>query len=255
MPAASQYGELIARCRAYLVHAGNDEFFSHSTALLLHGIPVDADPRTLHVSVATPRFPPQVAGVTGHRLSRPVPVATVRGIRCSAPIDAWVQAASEVGLEALVIAGDGLLRRTHPLATVERLADAVRRAERRPGAKRLRAALELVRPGTDSPAETRLRLLVLRAGLPEPIIGHRVFDSGGFFVGVPDLAWPEQRVALDYDGDVHRTDRHTFRDDVERGERYRDAGWTHLRATGDHLIRFDRLERRIRGALSFSSRE
>ncbi len=51
-----------------------------------------------------------------------------------------------------------------------------------------------------------------------------------------DLAWPRGRVALEYEGDVHRVDRTTWMRDLERGELFEDAGWRVVRVTASDLF-------------------
>jgi very-short-patch-repair endonuclease len=76
-----------------------------------------------------------------------------------------------------------------------------------------------------------MRLALVRAGLPEPLIGHRVYDSAGRYIGRPDLAYVRERIAIEYEGDVHRTDSVVFQRDIERRERFEDAGWRVIRVT------------------------
>ena len=96
--------------------------------------------------------------------------------------------------------------------------------------------LSLAEPLAESPMETRLRLLLIDAGLPPPTVQHRVHDTRGRFVGRVDLAWPELRLAVEYEGDHHRERAH-FRRDVARLNALRAAGWTVLRFTADDVLR------------------
>jgi very-short-patch-repair endonuclease len=79
--------------------------------------------------------------------------------------------------------------------------------------------------------ESVLRWLVHAAGLPEPVPQFRVLDGWGRFLGRVDLAWPEQRVLAEFDGDGHR-ERRAFVADVRRQNGLVQAGWTVLRSTG-----------------------
>ena len=54
--------------------------------------------------------------------------------------------------------------------------------------------------------ETRLRLLFVDAGLPEPEINQWVRDDDRTPLHKPDLSWPRWRVAADYDG-LHHAER------------------------------------------------
>lgn len=121
--------------------------------------------------------------------------------------------------------------------------DAVRSlaAERRrwPGVRQLDEVLLLAEPLSESPMETRLRLLLIDAGAPPPVAQHNILDARGRFVGRVDLAWPQLRLAVEYEGDHHRERAH-FRRDVARLNALRAAGWTVLRYTADDLLRHPR---------------
>lgn len=99
------------------------------------------------------------------------------------------------------------------------------------------------------PPESRLRLVIVRAGLPEPVIGHTVFFQG-FFVGTPDLAFVREKVALDYDGKIHREDERVYADDIERRQLFADAEWRYITVAKDTLrvprSFLSRLERLLR---------
>jgi hypothetical protein len=110
-------------------------------------------------------------------------------------------------------------------------------------------ALRDIRAGTDSPRETRTRLIIVRGGLPEPVIGHRVHDDDGFFVGTPDLAYVAEKIAIEYEGDIHRTNRRTFSDDIERRELFEWSGWRVLRVTDAYINSPWRLVSRVRDLL------
>jgi very-short-patch-repair endonuclease len=84
--------------------------------------------------------------------------------------------------------------------------------------------------------ETRLRLLLVDAGAPRPVAQYDVRDARGRFLARVDLAYPEQRIALEYEGDHHRERVH-FRQDVSRLNALRAAGWIVLRFTADDVLR------------------
>lgn len=125
-------------------------------------------------------------------------------------------------------------------------------AERRtwPGTLLLNEVLLLAEPLAESPMETCLRLLLHDAGLPPGIAQYEIRNSGGRFVARVDLAWPELRLAIEYEGDHHR-ERGQFRRDVARLNALRAAGWTVLRFTADDVLRRpDRTVRQIVAAIS-----
>ena len=78
--------------------------------------------------------------------------------------------------------------------------------------------------------ETRLRLVIVDGGLPRPVAQFEVRDAAGRLIGRVDLAYPEWRIAIEYDGDHHRG-RVAYRDDQRRANALRVAGWTVLRFT------------------------
>lgn len=105
-----------------------------------------------------------------------------------------------------------------------------------PRAGDLARLLPLADPRGESPMETRLRLLLVDAGTPPPAAQFEVRAADGTLAGRVDLAWPEHRLAVEYDGDHHRTPEQ-FRRDVYRLNHLRLAGWTVLRFTADDVLR------------------
>jgi very-short-patch-repair endonuclease len=104
-------------------------------------------------------------------------------------------------------------------------------------------------PRAESPMESVLRWIVHEAGLPAPDLQYDVRDEAGGFLGRADLAWPDRRVLVEFDGDVHR-DRDVFVNDLRRQNRLVAAGWTVLRFTSaDVLGRAHEVVVQIRRAL------
>ncbi|MEU7999145.1 DUF559 domain-containing protein [Micromonospora sp. NPDC049060] len=154
------------------------------------------------------------------------------------PVTTPLRTAFDLGRQAprdeALVAVDALLhRRVVKLPALRAYADA---RPGWPGLPLLREILALAEPLAESPMETRLRLLLLDAGLPPAIAQHDVRDADGRFVGRVDLAWPTLRVAVEYDGDHHRERAH-FRQDVARLNALRAAGWIVLRFTADDVLR------------------
>lgn len=121
------------------------------------------------------------------------------------------------------------------LARAARLsgADIQAAAQRHPGQrglKRARATIALVDPGAESPGETRLRLLIVRAGFPRPVSQHPIYNEFGVLIGVVDLAWPGLNIAIEYEG-RHHTDPDQIRKDIARIEEMIEMGWLVIRVT------------------------
>ncbi|MFC0007105.1 endonuclease domain-containing protein [Micromonospora siamensis] len=154
------------------------------------------------------------------------------------PVTTPVRTAFDLGrqaprVEALVAVEALLHRRVVRLPALRSFADT---HAGWPGAALLREVLALAEPLSESPMETRLRLLLIEAGLGPLVAQHDVLDQRGRFVGRVDLAWPALRVAVEYDGDHHRERAH-FRQDVSRLNALRAAGWLVLRFTADDVLR------------------
>jgi len=226
--------------------------FSHVTAALLLGLPLpsalEEDP-DLHVSTVHPAPPPTARGVAGHRLRIEPEVVPFAGLPVVAPWEALAQLAPLLAVDELIELGDAVLWRwKDALPQLEAVAGTPGRI----GGARLRAALKEMRPGCASPGETRVRLLLTRAGVPMPELNAPVTGRHGQDLGRPDLLWRAERVTVEYEGDQHRTDRRQFRIDVERYERFRDDGWTVVRVTADDLVgpRRQALIRRVKALLA-----
>lgn len=140
---------------------------------------------------------------------------------------------------------DALMRAT-PLCS-DQVSLLAQRHPRARGLRRLRAALPLVDPGAASPKETWLRLLLIDAGLPVPETQIPVNENWRT-VGVLDMGWERYKVAAEYDGDQHRTDRRQYSRDQWRLRRLDELGWIIVRVIAED--RPQDIVRRVRGALT-----
>ncbi|OMC38950.1 hypothetical protein A5740_02575 [Mycobacterium sp. GA-1841] len=155
-------------------------------------------------------------------------ICRVGDIRLTTPARTAVDLACKFPEDTAVAAIDALAR-----ATRLKVADIERAAERhsgRKGIKRARATIALVDPGAESPQETWLRLLVVRAGYPRPQTQYPVCNEYGAVIGEVDLAWPESKIALEYEGS-HHTDPETLRKDIARIDEMIEMGWIVIRVT------------------------
>lgn len=232
-----------------------DWFFSHVTAAVIWGLPLPmrllravfdpAEPRGLDVAAFAPRRAPRASGVRGHELqSRLTHVRTHKGLRVASPSTTWVLLAPMLQVDELIGLGDALVRvprrrgmergtSADALATIDQLADAIH-AGRRIGASKLRDALPHVRVGSASTGETRVRVALQRAGLPEPALDIDVFARDGTPIGYTELAYPDHRLLIEYEGDHHRLDRTQWDRDIEKHAECVAAGWTVIRLTARH---------------------
>ncbi|NUU07724.1 hypothetical protein [Leifsonia sp. C5G2] len=236
------------RCQALRLHRP-DLVFSHVTALKLYGAPLPArarDDERIHVTVAAPARAPQIAGVAGH-VARRLRVCQHRGLPVTDPAQSWVDASAILERPELVAVGDYFV--AHGLADIESLGEALGEARGRRGLATARLALPLVRAGSESPSESLLRVTLHDAGMPAPSLNFSVFDRQARFVARVDLAYPDQRVAVEYEGDHHRTDKAQWHKDIHRQGRLEDLGWRIIRVTATDLTSPTSLLARLRRAL------
>lgn len=220
--------------RAYAARMPADHFFSHTTAALLLGFPLprrlEDDPR-LHVTVLFPERALRMTGVVGHTVHRRPSLWIVSGLTTTDPVTTWCDLALIVGLDDLIAIGDFLLGKLEPPATTDQLAAAVAVRAGRRGVQRLREALEWVRPRVESRRETYLRLMVVRAGFPEPDTNVTLPLRVGRKGIRGDLVYLKYRILVEYDGEQHRTDDVQYARDLERLDDLAADGWRVIRAT------------------------
>ena len=161
------------------------------------------------------------------------------------PIPALVAARHELGLVGLVVAGDWLIRDGR--ATLPEVREALAATQGR-DCRVARQGRALVRSGSESPQESRLRLLIVRAGLPEPETNVDLGDDW-FFIGRVDLYLRAWNVAVEYEGDQHRIDPQIFARDLNRQEAPAASGVLVLRVAKGHLRRPREVARRVLAAL------
>ncbi|MEF3402507.1 hypothetical protein [Agromyces sp. CCNWLW203] len=210
--------------------------FSGRTAAALCGIPLPAAiERDLRVEVTAldGQRAPRGRGVIGRSTQlnpRLLRVAGLRGRLMTAPADAWCELAGVLSLDDLIAAGDRLLGLPRPLATAAEVDAAIARHGRRRGVTRLRLARAQMRPNVYSRRETFMRLLLVRAGLPEPEPnGVIVLRSGRRTRG--DLVFRAYRVLVEYDGEQHLLDTEQWATDVSRLNDLAEDDWRVIRIT------------------------
>lgn len=216
--------------------ARDDQFLSHATAALVHGMPIplafQAGP--VHLASSTLGHRMRRPGVVGHRLK--AEVVEVDGIRVEHPHDAFIHLATLLPLHPLVAVADWLLQERNGVPTTKRaLVERLDHFRGARGLSLLRRAIALARPGVESPRESELRLLVTAAGHPEPVCNLDVLDADGRFIARVDLAWPALRIALEYDGEHHRLDDRQYARDIDRSAILEQHGWIVIRVTKQHM--------------------
>ncbi|WP_300343720.1 hypothetical protein [Nesterenkonia sp.] len=224
---------------------GTEHLVSHHTAAALWGMVSREVSAPYHVTSPAASARIRRPGlVISHRSDVPAADRTMlAGLPITTPARTWIDVALTCPeLEAVVLA-DRCRRRgraeynedPRPLADSSELEAALRRRGRPRGIAQVRRALELSRDGVDSPQETRLRLLMRRAGLPEPEVNVWICDEHGQRAVQPDLSIRQYRVAIQYEGWEYHTAPEQMARDVRRQERTEALGWTEVRITRDHM--------------------
>lgn len=224
--AASVPDSVRLRARAALLLHPEGAWLSHRTAARLQGLPLPGqkgdigldDP--VEVSVRSRSDRRRQAGIVTH-VDGSGAATRIKGLPMSCGSRLFIEMAHELPLVDLVILGDAMV--AHEMVTPEGLVEAVDRAPRSPAVAARAAAL--VRAGVDSPMETRARLLIIEAGLPEPTVDHRIRDETGHPFMRIDLSYPALRIAIEYDGQHHRTDLDQWDTDIDRRAWYAAHGW------------------------------
>ncbi len=115
--------------------------------------------------------------------------------------------------------------------TAAEVAPLIARNKRARGVRQCQTALSLMDGGAQSPKESWLRLVLIDAGLPRPVTQIKVTD--GHLVAYLDMGWDGQMVAVEYDGEQHRTDRRQYVKDIRRAEMVSRLGWHVIRVINE----------------------
>jgi hypothetical protein len=142
------------------------------------------------------------------------------------PVDAWLCLASDLPLHDLIAVADFFVTGVSgkgALCSLDEFAELVDRRAGAAGIERARRALPLVRVGAWSRTESLVRVILARAGLPEPVLNVPI-DTVNGGVLLPDVAFPEYRVAVEYNGVGHDEASEKVKD-LRRMDEYTELGW------------------------------
>ncbi len=220
---AGEAVSVLQRARAALMIAPDGSYASHHTAAALWGAVPPPNAET-HVCVPGTGATRSIRkGIVAHRADPRFAVVRHRGLLVAGPAAVFAQmAAVAPDLVELVVLGDSLVRtgRTTPEELVE-----ITRTWDGNGARRARRAASLVRKGVDSPMETRLRMLIVLAGFPEPVVNVIIRHDDGEWKIRLDLCYPHLKLIIEYDGWHHRLEQKQWTSDLRRREWLESRGW------------------------------
>ncbi|MET0628786.1 MAG: hypothetical protein ABW033_10050 [Acidimicrobiia bacterium] len=194
---------LIAACFA----VGRDAFVSHGSAARMWGLP-GSDERVVEVTTRRWHRTRETSFVV-HESKRTdeADVRIVDSIRvASAELTVMQLGAIRNPLVVEMALDRALYLNLVTLASVRELVDRLG-ARGRNGVGVLRAILDDRSPGDrapESPKETQLLRLLLANGLPRPVAQYEVRHHGRFVARV-DFAYPDERIAIEYDSYEYHT--------------------------------------------------
>lgn len=211
---------------ALLLHPP-EAFASHLSAASLYGIAVP-ERSEVHISVTDADHRRWQPGLKPHVAPAGTETRELKGIRLSAPLRMFIELAAVLDLVDLVVAGDSMLRvlrmpRAALVAGLDASTDYWSPAAR--------AAARFVREEVDSPMESRLRMLIVLAGLPEPTVNHTLRDAHGSVLVRFDLSYPSLRLIIEYDGRQHVEVIENWESDIDRREFLDAERWRLLKVT------------------------
>jgi hypothetical protein len=247
---SSDVADLRDRLPAVLLTAPPGTVVSHATAAALWKIeiPLQRADSAVHLTVPWDSRARNRADRRIHR-GRPASGEITRrwGLSVTTPARTWRDLAGVLPPSALLAVSDQLLALWTDRAELMAMLAAHPTGR---GAGRARRVLPVADQWAESPMESVLRWLLHEAGLPTPVLQHVVKNRAGLFLGRADLAWPDRKVLVEFDGDVHR-DRGVFVADLRRQNLLVAAGWTVLRfSSADVLGHPHRVIEAVRAALS-----
>jgi len=248
-------------CHAFSLGMSRTHAFSHTTAALLYGLPVPlyaTHGTDTHVAVPADRRQPRGRGVAGHSLAidrwasqavleRDFVTGELFELNVVAPSVVWAQMAEVLDPDDLVALGDALVTGEltpigtevmmgQPLTSISELTNVTVSWAGSRGSQNRSRAIPHIRVGSLSRTETLTRLMVIRAGVPEPLLNVVACAPDGTPIRMADLLWIRERVLTEYEGEDHRTARGKFRGDISKFEEYADAEWHGLRVHADDLF-------------------
>ncbi len=206
---------------------------SHASAALVWGLPLLTIPSTTHVIQTVKPASDGAEDVVRHTHRLPEEHRTVRhGIRVTTLERTLVDCATLLPpLGGLVVVDAGL----HIGADRARCAEILTAAGSRRGVRRARAVFDLADDGAESPGESWLRFVFLRAGLPAPKTQIRVPTRLGEYWG--DMGWPDWKVLAEYDGRAKYGGRggEPLVAEKRRQDAIEEEGWRVLRVVAEDL--------------------
>lgn len=150
------------------------------------------------------------------------PLTMVKGRPATTPAWTAIEVARGLRRPRALATLDAALRRE--ACSREDLTRAIRVQAGRRGIITVRELFAIASPLAESPMESEARLVMHDGGLPAPVLQYEIIDLNGRLWRL-DFAWPEFRVAAEYDGVEWHTAPEAFRRDRIRTAALQDLRW------------------------------
>ncbi|MFI2103798.1 hypothetical protein ACH436_10930 [Isoptericola sp. NPDC019693] len=252
-PARARRAEVLRQVRAVEARLTTAFWYSHATAAVLHGCTTVRLSPAVHVTQlrAPNADQSRERGLRRHWTALPErDVAVVDGLPVTTLERTVVDCARTLAPDQALVIADSALRGGADLGLIGTI---VEESVGKRGVRRAREVVDLADPRAESAGESLLRWIVHDAGLPAVEVGHGVTTRRGD--AWLDLAWPDRKVALEFDGAVKYSGgaygdpaRRLF-DEKLRQDALEEDGWLVIRVVWDDLQRPEALVARIRSAL------
>lgn len=227
--------------RALQQHYPNS-WASHFSAAKFHRLAFPLHPVSGAVHLTTPVAFGKIRrkGIVSYQSSLDPDLHTWRGLRFTSPEHTVLDMSRYANVDDLVVMIDQLVREPRPeledswepIYSLQKW-QALTKGWTGRGIQKIRAATKLARVGSDSPPETRLRLAIVRAGLPEPTLQIEL-PIGGWPRPSADLGYEDLKIAVHYDGSTHRS-REQQGIDNWRDNSFQSQGWRNLKCSATDL--------------------
>lgn len=221
------------------------------TAAAMYGFDTE-EPADLHVLSPPNSHLRSADGLVVHRRDG-APLTTIGGRPATAPAWTAVEVARSLRPPRALATLDAALRSgtcTRPDLWLAAVAQAGRR-----GIVAVRDLIPLADRRAESPMESEARLAMIDGGLPIPELQYEIVDGNGELRRV-DFAWPDQRVAVEYDGLDWHSGPDAMRRDRRRTAALLDVDWVVIaivfedvrHRVGEFVARIDAQLRRAQAA-------
>lgn len=233
------------RLAALDTYLGQDAVACMGTAASLYGFDTEAT-AVVHLLDPGVRVRPTTGLIVHQRCG--APLQRVRGRLATAPAWTAVEVARELRRPRALATLDAALHTG--ACTLAELNLAVLEQRGRRGIVNVRALLQLADGRSESPMESEARLVMVDRGLPRPHLQYVIRRSAEQSWRV-DFAWPEHRVAAEYESVDWHSGRTAMLRDKSRFAAIQQLGWTVIPiVVTDVRLQPDRLADRISDHLS-----